>query len=73
MDEEGKPDYEALEAVDLELFNKDINTLLNGGEVELPRYNFITGKREFIGKKLKMEEGQVCYRRNSCLKPGPDK
>lgn len=59
MDEEGKPDYEALEAVDLELFNKDINTLLNGGEVELPRYNFITGKREFTGKKLKMEEGQV--------------
>jgi len=59
LDEEGKPDYEALEAVDLELFNNDLITLLNGGEVELPRYNFITGEREYTGRKLRMEEGQV--------------
>ena len=59
LDEEGKPDYEALETVDLELFNKDINTLLNGGEIELPKYNFLTGEREYNGRELKMSEDQV--------------
>jgi uridine kinase len=58
-DEEGKPDYEALETVDLPLFNRDINTLLSGGEIELPTFNFLTGMREYRGKKLKLEEGQV--------------
>lgn len=59
LDEDGKPDYEALETVDLELFNRDINTLLNGGEINLPTYNFVTGKREYNGRKLKLEDGQV--------------
>ena len=40
LDEDGKPDYEALKAVDLHLFNQDINTLINGGEVGIPSYNF---------------------------------
>ncbi len=59
LDEDGKPDYEALETVDLPLFNRDINTLLSGGEINLPTFNFKTGMREFRGKKLKLEEGQV--------------
>lgn len=59
IDEEGKPDFEALETVDLPLFNSDINTLLSGGEIDLPTYNFKTGKREYKGKKLKLEDGQV--------------
>lgn len=59
LDEEGKPDYEALEAVDLRLFNRDINTLINGGEVEIPSFNFQKGKREYNGRKLKMSEGEV--------------
>lgn len=58
-DEEGKPDYEALETVDLELFNKDLNTLLSGGEIELPTFNFKTGMREYHGKKMKLLDGQV--------------
>lgn len=58
-DEEGKPDYEAIETVDLELFNKDLNTLIAGGEIELPTFNFKTGHREYNGKKLKLDKGQV--------------
>ncbi|HBR03849.1 MAG TPA: AAA family ATPase [Ruminiclostridium sp.] len=58
-DEEGKPDYEALETVDLELFNKDLNTLIEGGEIELPTFNFKTGEREYNGQKMKLKEGQV--------------
>lgn len=59
IDEEGKPDYEALEAVDLVLFNKDLNTLIEGGEIELPSYNFETGERDYKGRKLQLLEGQV--------------
>lgn len=71
LDEEGKPDYEALETVDLPLFNRDINTLIAGGEVEIPSYNFHTGKREYNGKKLKMAEGEVLVIEGiHCLNPG---
>ncbi len=59
IDEEGKPDYEALETVDLHLFNRDINTLLSGGEIDLPTFNFKTGMREYKGKKLRLKDGQV--------------
>jgi len=70
LDEEGKPDYEALEAVDLHLFNQDINTLINGGEVEIPFYNFQTGMREYKGRRLKMSEGEVLVIEGiHCLNP----
>jgi len=70
LDEEGKPDYEALEAVDLHLFNQDINTLINGGEVEIPFYNFKTGMREYKGRRLKMSEGEVLVIEGiHCLNP----
>lgn len=49
-DEFGKYDFEAIEAIDVELFNKDMTALLNGERVELPVYNFKTGKREYRGK-----------------------
>jgi len=42
---DGKPDYEALEALDLELFNAHLAALLRGDEVEMPRYDFVRGKR----------------------------
>jgi uridine kinase len=58
LDEEGEPDYEALEAIDLELFNEQLLTLLAGREVQLPRYNFITGGREG-GPTLRVRPGQV--------------
>jgi uridine kinase len=71
LDEDGKPDYEALEAVDLHLFNQDINTLINGGEVEIPSYNFQKGMREYNGKKMKMVEGEVLVIEGiHCLNPG---
>lgn len=59
LDEEGKPDYECLEAVDLHLFNTDMNNLISGNEIEIPSYNFKTGMREYNGRKLKMREGNV--------------
>ncbi|NLO99806.1 MAG: nucleoside kinase [Clostridiaceae bacterium] len=71
LDEDGKPDYEALKAVDLHLFNQDINTLINGGEVEIPSYNFQKGMREYNGKKMKMVEGEVLVIEGiHCLNPG---
>jgi uridine kinase len=71
LDEDGKPDYEALEAVDLHLFNQDINTLINGGEVGIPSYNFQKGMREYNGKKMKMVEGEVLVIEGiHCLNPG---
>ena len=45
--EDGKPDYECLEAVDLKLFDDHIEKLLSGEEVKLPTYNFILGIKEF--------------------------
>lgn len=59
LDENGKHDFESLYAVDLPFFEKQLTTLLNGGEVELPRYNFTTGKREISGKKLRIDEHMI--------------
>lgn len=54
LDAEGKPNFECLEAIDVEQFNKDMIALLSGQEVEMPHYNFKTGRREYNGKKLKL-------------------
>lgn len=59
LDEFGKPDLEALETIDLKLFNEQLNSLIKGEEVQIPTYNFITGKREYSGKKLRLGEGKV--------------
>lgn len=59
LDEFGKPDYEALETIDLKLFNEQLNSLIRGEEVQIPTYNFVTGKREYSGKKLSLGEGKV--------------
>ena len=53
LDEDGKPNYECLEAIDTELLNRDMLDLLNGKEVELPTFNFKTGKREYNKGKIK--------------------
>ena len=58
-DENGDYDYESLYALDLEQFNKDITDLLAGKEVAIPTYNFKTGEREYLGNKLKLEEGDI--------------
>ena len=58
-DENGDYDFECLEAIDVELFNHDMVRLLNGEEVEMPSFNFKTGKREYRGKKLKLGENDI--------------
>ena len=49
LDENGDYNFECLEAIDIERFNQDMNDLLKGKEVELPIFNFVTGKREYKG------------------------
>ena len=58
-DEFGDYDFEALEAIDVKFFNKQLKELIQGLEVELPLFNFNTGTREPVGKKLKIEEDNV--------------
>jgi uridine kinase len=58
-DENGDYDFESLYALDLEQFNKDLNALINGEEVELPYYNFETGQREYRGNKIKLGANSV--------------
>ena len=58
-DESGDYDYESLYALDLEQFNKDVTDLLAGKEVAMPTYNFKKGEREYLGKTLKLNEGDI--------------
>lgn len=59
VDEDGNYDFEALEAMDLELLGQHLNTLLSGGEVELPRYDFKQGRPFFEGKRMSLEENDL--------------
>ena len=59
LDENGNYDYESLYALDLELFNRQLQALLRGEEVELPRFNFSLGKKEYKGDKLKIEDNTI--------------
>ena len=59
LDENGNYDYESLYALDLELFNQQLEALLRGEEVELPRFNFSLGKKEYKGDKLKIEDNTI--------------
>lgn len=54
-DENGEYDFEHVEAMNIPLFNAQMNDLLAGKEVELPRFNFQTGKSENSGKTLRLE------------------
>ncbi|MCR4651865.1 MAG: nucleoside kinase [Lachnospiraceae bacterium] len=55
----GDYDFECIEAIDTELFNKDMLALLEGKEVEMPSFNFKTGQREYRGNKLKLEPDDI--------------
>ena len=55
LDAEGNYDYESLYALDLKFFNEQLQALLAGEEVELPRFNFAAGKREFRGDRLRID------------------
>lgn len=58
-DENGDYDFECLEAIDIEQFNNDMLALLSGQTVELPSFNFKTGKREYKGDYKRLNENEV--------------
>ena len=58
-DEKGEYDYESLYALNIPLLNKQLNELFEGKEVELPKYNFQTGRSEKSGKRLRMQQNDV--------------
>jgi uridine kinase len=57
-DENGEYDFEALDALDLSLFNAHLNALMHGDEVQIPNFNFFTGRRE-SGKATRLTHDQV--------------
>ena len=57
-DEYGNYDFECLEAIDLDLFDKQMKDLISGKKVDAPTYNFISGKKEF-GSMMKLEENEI--------------
>ena len=59
LDENGKHDFESLYALDLPYFESHLKALLNGEEIELPKFNFTTGKRENSGNKLKLDDNMI--------------
>ncbi|MBQ9766878.1 MAG: nucleoside kinase [Lachnospiraceae bacterium] len=59
LDENGNYNFECLDAIDVVQFNTDMTALLQGEEVELPTFNFKTGKREYKGNKKKLGKGDI--------------
>ncbi len=58
-DEDGNYNFECLEAIDIAQFNEDMRALLAGEEVELPTFNFKTGKREYKGNRKRLEAEDI--------------
>lgn len=56
---DGKPDFECLESLDLEMFNNTLKDLLDQKKVKLPRFNFILGVKEFDDKEYSISENDV--------------
>ncbi|MBU5478935.1 nucleoside kinase [Eubacterium sp. MSJ-13] len=59
IDENGNYDFECLEAIDVEQFNKDMTGLLSGETVQMPVFNFLTGQREYKGDFLKLGKDDI--------------
>ena len=59
IDDDGEYDFEALEAMDLELLGNHLNTLLAGGKVEIPRYDFKQGRPFFEGNFMELDENDI--------------
>jgi uridine kinase len=59
LDEHGEWDFEALNATDLPLLNKQMEQLLNGEEVEIPFYDFEIGERRYKGDKMRLEHDNI--------------
>lgn len=59
LDADGEYDFESLYALDLKQFNTDLQALLDGETVELPYYNFETGRREYRGNKIHLTDHSI--------------
>ena len=59
LDEDGNPDYESLYALDLELFRKQLGQLLAGETVEIPIFDFVSGKKQYNGDYLKLNGNSI--------------
>ena len=59
INEDGNPDFESIYALDLDQFNDDMAALMNGETIELPSYNFKTGKREYRGNTMHFGEKDI--------------
>ncbi|MBO4646328.1 MAG: nucleoside kinase [Bacteroidales bacterium] len=70
LDEKGEKDFEALEAIDLQLFNNTLLQLMEGKEVELPTFDFQQGKKLWLGKKVQMKANSILVIEGiHCLNP----
>lgn len=69
-DENGNYDYEHIEALDLDLFNRDMKDLIDGKEIEVPTFDFQQGKKIYKGNTLKMGEKSILVVEGiHCLNP----
>ncbi len=59
VDENGERDLESIDIIDTELFNEQMTAMIQGEEVEIPRYNFQKGKREYMGNRVKLGSDQL--------------
>lgn len=59
VDEDGNYDFERLEALDLELLHKDLDAMMAGEEIELPRFSFIRGIREYHGDRIRLQKDDI--------------
>ena len=60
-DENGEYDFESLYGMDIEFLGEQLNALLAGEEIELPRFNFVEGKREASGKRMRLQPGDILF------------
>lgn len=60
-DENGEFDFEDIHAMDLEFLNSQINDLLDGKEIELPKFDFVNGCRTSSGKTMKLEANEILF------------
>lgn len=59
LDENGEKDYECLEALDVELFNNVLTSLLNEEDVHMPRFDFLTGEKKFLEDSIRVSENDI--------------
>lgn len=58
-DENGQYDFECLEAIDLDLFNNHIKTLLDGGTIDVPTFDFKVGTKKYNGEKMHLADDEI--------------